>query len=105
MIRGSVSTFAEFSAVFRDSWHAQRGWMQAVGARQKKKITERAVVVRLWSFCFSYLPKVPDVKKVKSIEKIAFLHSKYLVARCQESPDVLQAQELHWDDRKGFFSQ
>lgn len=46
-----------------------------------------------------YLSKVPDVKKVKGLEQLAFLHAKYLAARCQESPDILQAQEL-WKDRK-----
>ena len=49
----------------------------------------------------SYLSKVPDVKKVKGLEQLAFLHPEYVTARCQESPDVLQAQELYWEDRKG----
>lgn len=49
-----------------------------------------------------YLSKVPDVKKVKGLEQLAFLHAENLAARRQESPDVLQAQELCWEDRKGF---
>lgn len=47
-----------------------------------------------------YLSKVPDVKKVKGLEQLASPHAKYLAARRQEGPDVLQAQEL-WGDRKG----
>lgn len=47
-----------------------------------------------------YLSKVPDVKKVKRLEQLALLDAERLAARCQESPDVLQAQELGWGDRK-----
>lgn len=48
-----------------------------------------------------YLSKVPDVKEVKGLKELAFLHAKDVAARCQESPDVLQAQELCRGDRKG----
>lgn len=48
-----------------------------------------------------YLSKVPDVKEVKGLKELAFLHAKDVAARCQESPDVLQAQELCQGDRKG----
>lgn len=51
-----------------------------------------------------YLSKVPDVKKVKGLEQLAFLHAECVAARCQESPDVLQAQELRREERKGFMS-
>lgn len=48
-----------------------------------------------------YLSKVSDVKKVKGLEQLTFLHAEYLAARRQEGPDVLQAQELCREDRKG----
>lgn len=57
------------------------------------------------SFCVTeqtspHLSKVPDVKQVKGLKQLAFLHAQYLTARCQEGPDVLQAQELR-RDREG----
>lgn len=47
-----------------------------------------------------YLAKVPHIKQVKGVEQVAFLHSKFLAARHQESPDILQAQELCWEDSR-----
>lgn len=41
-----------------------------------------------------YLSEVSYIKKVEGLEKVAFLHAKYLAACRQERPDVLQAQEL-----------
>ncbi len=49
----------------------------------------------------SYLSKVPDVEKVKGLKQLAFLHAEHIAARYQESPDILQAQELCWEDREG----
>lgn len=49
-----------------------------------------------------YLSKVPDIKKVEGLEQLAFLHAEYVTACCQESPYILQTQELGWGDRKGF---
>lgn len=48
-----------------------------------------------------YLSKVSDVEKVKGLEQLTFLHAEHLAARRQEGPDILQAQELCWEDRKG----
>lgn len=52
----------------------------------------------------SYLSKVPDVKKVEGLKQLAFPHAKHVAARQQERPDVLQAQKLCWEDRKGWSS-
>lgn len=49
----------------------------------------------------AYLSKVPDVKKVEGLKQLALPHAKDVAARQQERPDVLQAQELRWEDRKG----
>lgn len=49
----------------------------------------------------SYLSKIPDVEEVEGLEQLALLHAEDLAARCQESPDILQAQELCGEDRKG----
>ena len=48
----------------------------------------------------AYLAKVSHVKKVKGVEQVAFLHPEFVAARRQESPDVLQAQELCGEDSK-----
>ena len=53
----------------------------------------------------SYLSKVPDVKKVKSLKEIAFLHGKYVTACRQECPDLLQAQELQREEGEHFRSE
>lgn len=50
----------------------------------------------------SYLSEVPDVKKVEGLKQLAFPHAKHVTARHQECPDVLQAQKLCWEDRKGW---
>lgn len=52
----------------------------------------------------SYLSKVPDIKKVEGLKQLAFPHAKHVAARQQERPDVLQAQKLCWEDRKGWSS-
>lgn len=49
--------------------------------------------------CLRYLAKVPDIKKVKGVEQFALLHSEWVAARQQERPDILQAQELHLEDK------
>lgn len=49
----------------------------------------------------SYLSKIPDVEEVEGLEQLTLLHAEDLAARCQESPDILQAQELCGEDRKG----
>lgn len=51
--------------------------------------------------CSPYLAKVPDIKKVKSVEQFALLHSEWVAARHQEGPNILQAQELHFEDKNG----
>lgn len=49
----------------------------------------------------SYLSEVPDVEKVEGLEQLAFPHAKRFAARHQERPDVLQAQKLCWEERRG----
>lgn len=41
-----------------------------------------------------YLSKVPDIEKVEGLKQLSLLYAKYLAACYQESPDILQAQEL-----------
>lgn len=50
----------------------------------------------------SYLSEVPDVEKVEGLKEFTFPHAKDVAARQQERPDVLQAQKLGWEDRKGW---
>lgn len=69
--------------------------MQAVVTRNKNKETSLQLLL-------PYLSKVPDVEEVKGFEQLASLHAEDLVARRQEGPDVLQAQELRWERQKTF---
>lgn len=49
----------------------------------------------------SYLSKVSDIKEVEGLKQLTLPHTEGVAARCQECPDVLQAQKLCWEDRKG----